>query len=317
MRERIALRSFDLRDYLIYVGFLAIVLFFSVTLRDSGFPTVENALNIVRQSAIIAVMAVGMVFVLSAGEIDLSIGSVVALSAVVAASQIDTNGILVGVAAGLAVGVGVGLFNGLLVARLRIPSFLVTLGTMQIVGGLSQTLTNFESVPIADKTYITAFGGGNFGPVSSLFVWVLVVAAVGHVVYRRTRFGRQVLATGGSPVSARLSGVRTARIKVTVLVMSATLAALAGLLYAGRLHGARYDVGSTDMLTVIAAAVIGGTNLFGGRGTVIGAVVGAMLMATLDNGLILMGLSVSDQDIARGLIIVAAVALSLRERDRD
>jgi ribose transport system permease protein len=317
LRERLGLNSVDYRDYLIYVGFLAIVLWFSVTLQGQGFDTVQNALNIVREAAIIAIMAVGMVFALSTGEIDLSIGAVAALAAIAAASQIDTRGMLVGVLAGLAVGVGAGLFNGVLVAKLRIPSFLVTLGMMQILEGLAQSLSNLESIPVADKTYITVFGGGNLGPISSLFVWVIAVTAVGHLVYRKTKFGRQVLATGGNPIAARFSGVQTARIKVTVLVITATLAALAGLLYAGRLHGARYDVASTDMLTVIASAVIGGTNLFGGRGTVIGAVMGAILMATLTNGLILMGLSISDQLMAQGLIIIAAVALSLRERSRD
>jgi ribose transport system permease protein len=310
------LHGLDYRDFLIYLGFLAIVLFFAITLRDRGFPTVENGLNIVRQSAIVAIMAVGMVFVLSAGEIDLSIGSVVALAAVVAASLVDTQGVAVAVVAALAVGVAVGLVNGFLVAWFRIPSFLVTLGGMSIVSGVARSVSNLQPLAVANSGYITFFGGGDFGPISSLFVWVIAVVAIGHLVYRKTAFGRQVLATGGNVIAARFSGVQTARIKVSVLVMSATLAALAGLLYVGRLHGARYDLGESDMLTVIAATVIGGTNLFGGRGTVIGAVVGAVLMATLDNGLILAGLSVSDQMIARGVIIVAAVVLSLREQNR-
>jgi ribose transport system permease protein len=140
--------------------------------------------------------------------------------------------------------------------------------------------------------------------------WGFSVGAIGHIALRRTGFGRRVLATGGGETAARYSGIDTARIKFRVLVLSSVAAALAGMLYAGRLQSGRFQLGEGDELSVIAAAVLGGTSLFGGKGTVIGTVVGAMMIGMINNGLILMGLEFSQQLIARGGIIILAVALS-------
>lgn len=314
-RERRDAWTFDIRDYIVYIGFLVILAFFAVMLRDTGFLTLANFSNIVRQAAPIAVMAVGMTYVLSVGEIDLSVGSVVALSALTAALTLRATGSpVIALLASLGVGVAVGVINGIAVVGLRIPSFLVTLGMLSIVQGLARGVTGLDAVPILNTTFIQWFGSGRIGPVPILLVWSVAVVVVGHLVYRRTRFGRRVLATGGDAVAAAMVGIRTARVKLAALVTSATLAALAGVLYAGRLQGARYTLGQGDELTVIAATVVGGTSLFGGRGSVAGALVGALIMAMLNNGLVIMGLSVSDQMMARGAIIIIAVALSLRER---
>ena len=297
----------------VYVGFVAIFLFFAVTLRESGFLTVDNQLNVLRQTAFVSVMAFGMTFALSAGEIDLSIGSVVALSAMVTAILLRDTNALVAVPAGLSIGVVVGLVNGLLTTRLRVPSFLITLGSAGIVGGLSRWVTNLQPVPVLDNTYTYIFGSGDVGPIPTLFLWTVATLLVAHVVFRRATFGRQLLATGGNRIAARYSGINTARVRVASLVICSTTAALAGLLYVGRLHSARYTLGETDLLTVIAAAVIGGTSMAGGRGSVIGALLGSLVMGVLNNGLILMGFSITEQDIARGVIIIVAVAVSLRE----
>ena len=297
------------RGAIIYVGFVAIFAFFALTLRDRGFLTIDNQLNILRQTAFVSVMAFGTTFALSAGEIDLSIGSVVALSAMVTAVLIRDQNALVAVPAGLAVGIVVGLANGLLTTRLRVPSFLITLGTAGIVGGLARFITNLQPVPVQDDSYTFVFGSGNVGPLPTLFLWTLVVLVVAHVLFRKTTFGRQLLATGGNRTAARYSGINTARIRVASLVVCSVTAALAGLLYVGRL----YTLGETDLLTVIAAAVIGGTSMAGGRGSIIGALLGSLVMGVLNNGLILMGFSVTEQDIARGVIIIVAVGVSLRE----
>lgn len=301
------------RGAIVYVGFVAIFVFFAVTLRDSGFLTIDNQLNILRQTAFVSVMAFGTTFALSAGEIDLSIGSVVALSAMVTAVLLRDMNALVAVPAGLSVGIIVGLANGLLTTRLRVPSFLITLGTAGIVGGLSRWITSLQPVPVLDGTYTYIFGSGNVGLFPTLFLWTIAVLVVAHLVFRKTTFGRQLLATGGNRIAARYSGINTARIRVAALVICSFTAALAGLLYVGRLHSARYTLGETDLLTVIAAAVIGGTSMAGGRGSIVGALVGSLVMGVLNNGLILMGFSVTEQDIARGVIIIVAVALSLRE----
>jgi ribose transport system permease protein len=311
LRERLTL--IEWRQYVVYLGFVAILIFFAIVVGGRGFLTSNNLMNIVRQTTPISIMAVGMAFALSSGEIDLSIGAVVALAALVTALLLREANMALAILGGLGVGLVVGLVNGLITVKVRIPSFLVTLGTLSIVTGLARTITDLQAVPILDETYNDAFGSGAFGSVSILFVWTLGAMLIGHAVYRHTAFGRHVLATGGNRAAAESVGIRTGRIKIAVLVISAMTAALAGMLYAGRLHGARYTLGETDLLTVIAAVVIGGTSLFGGRGSIFGAIIGSIIMGMVNNGLILMGLDVAEQMMARGVIIILAVALSLRE----
>ena len=209
-------------NLIVYVGFVAILLFFSITLADRGFLTPENFANIARQTAMVSIMAFGMTFVLAGGEIDLSIGSVVALSSLVVAVLLRAAlPIPVAVGGALLAGLLVGLANGLLVTRLRIPSFLVTLGTMTIVVGLARDLTDLEPVPIVNETFAFWFGSGSLGPVPILLVWTGLALVVFHVLLRRTPFGRQVLATGGNRAAARFSGIRTDRTKVAVLMLGA------------------------------------------------------------------------------------------------
>jgi ribose transport system permease protein len=314
MRVRVRdLRRVDPRLYVVYVAFALILVFFGITLRHDGFLSSTNLLNIVRQTTPITVMAVGLVFVLSAGEIDLSLGSVVALTSLVSALTLRDHGLVLGVAAGLGVGVGIGLVNGLFVTLLRLPSFLVTLATMGLVAGLARWVTNLESVAVVNQTFANVFGSGNIGSIPGLLVWSLVVVAAGYFFFRHSRFGAHVVATGDNVDAARVTGIRVNRVKLAVLVLSGTMAALAGLLYAGRLQSATYTLGESDLLPVIAAVVIGGTRLFGGAGSVVGALVGSLIMGMLNNGLILMGLSASGQMIAQGVILLAAISLTLRE----
>jgi ribose transport system permease protein len=174
-------------------------------------------------------------------------------------------------------------------------------------------ISDTAAVPILSPGYSWVFGGGSIGPVPVLLFWMLVAGALGHFVLRRTSFGRRVLATGGGETAARYSGIDTANIKFKVLVLSSCAAALAGMLYAGRLQSGRFQLGEGDELSVIAAAVLGGTSLFGGKGTVVGTIVGALMIGLINNGLILMGLEFSQQLIARGAIIILAVALSQKK----
>lgn len=299
----------DIRNYTSYLVFIVVFAVFAILLGDQGFLSVNNLINIVRQSVVIAIMAVGMVFVLSTAEIDLSVGSVAALAAVTSAMTLPEHGFFAGVGMGLLVGIVVGLVNGLLTTTLRIPSFLTTLGTFGILSGLSRTVSNLVAIPVDDENFILVFGGGSIANIPTLFIWMAVVVLIGHIVLRRTPFGRQVLATGGNRTAARFTGIRVNRIRIMALLISSVCAALAGMILAGVLHGARYDLAQTANLNVIAAAVIGGTSLFGGKGSIVGAVVGSILMAMLTNGLILMNISVSNQMIAQGVVIIIAVAL--------
>ena len=300
------------RQYVVYLAFVSILAAFAVVLWDDGFLSWSNLLNIGRQAAPIAVMAVGMAFALASAEIDLSVGSTVALSSLVAATVVGSHGWLAGTLVAVCTGLFIGLVNGLITVKIRIPSFLVTLGTLGIISGIARNMNNLQSLPIRNDRFSALFGAGSLGPVSSLVIWTLIVFGLGHFALHHLRWGRHVLATGTDRESAKAVGLNTDRIRVGALVLSATTAAIAGVLLAGRLAIGRHDLGENDLLTVIAAVVIGGTSLFGGRASITGAVTGAVIMAMLNNGLILMGLEVADQLIARGLIIIVAVALSMR-----
>lgn len=311
------MRAIEPRRYVVYVAFLLILVFFAATLSDDGFLSEDNLLNIVRQTTPVTVMAVAVVFVLSAGEIDLSLGSVVALSALVTAEVMKTQSAVLAVAAGLGVGLATGAVNGLFVTLLRLPSFLVTLASLGIVAGLARTITDLRSVAVDDQSFIDIFGSGDVGPIPSLAFWVLGAVVLGHFVFRHKRFGAHVVATGDDPGAARATGIRVDRVRFAVLVLSGAAAALAGILYTGRLEAATYTLGEQDLVTVIAAVVIGGTRLFGGEGSVVGALIGSLIMGTLTNGLILWGLSTSEQLIAQGGLLLLAISLTLREPRRE
>lgn len=301
------------RQNIIYIGFVVIFVVFALTLSQKGFLNPTNLLNIIRQTAMIAVMAVAMTFVLASGEIDLSIGAVAGLTTVTVAMAIAVAGPFAGILAGIATGIAVGCFNGWLTTRIGIPSFLTTLAMMGIAKGVAMWISATAAVPILSPKYSWVFGGGSIGPVPVLLFWMMAAGALGHFILRRTGFGRRVLATGGGETAARYSGIDTANIKFKVLVLSSSAAAIAGMLYAGRLQSGRFQLGEGDELSVIAAAVLGGTSLFGGRGTVVGTIVGALMIGLINNGLILMGLEFSQQLIARGAIIILAVALSQKK----
>src|ERR687884_887717 len=307
------IRELDWRRYVIYIGFVVVFLFFAVLLGNQGFLSANNLLNIFRQTAIISVIAVAMTYVIAAAEIDLSVGSVAGLSSVCTAMALSRWGLVAGIIAGLAVGLVIGSINGGLVSTLGIPSFLVTLGMLGIAAGVAQWITASAPQPILSDAFNLAFGSGNFGPIPGLLVWSAVFVIVGAVVLARTRFGRQVLATGGNRTAAEFTGVRTRRIKFQVLLLSATVASVAGMLYAGRLQSGRFQWGAGDELSAIAAVILGGTSLFGGQGTVVGTLFGALLIGLINNGLILAGLDSSQQQVVRGLIIILAVALARKK----
>ncbi|MCW2567171.1 MAG: transporter permease, partial [Mycobacterium sp.] len=304
---------FDWRRYIIYIGFVAVFLLFSILLRNDGFLSSGNLLNIGRQTATITVIAVAMTFVIASAEIDLSVGSVAGLASVCAAMAVAQWGLLAGIVAGLAVGALIGAINGGLVSVLQIPSFLVTLGMLGIASGVAMWITNSAPQPILSSTFNLVFGGGNLGPIPGLIVWSLLAVALGAVVLAKTRFGRQVLATGGNRTAAEFTGVNTRAIKFKVLLLSGTVAGLAGMLYAGRLETGRFQWGAGDELSAIAAVILGGTSLFGGSGSVVGTMFGALLIGLINNGLILAGLDTSQQQVVRGAIIILAVALARRK----
>src|ERR671932_1059187 len=249
------LGELDWRRYVIYIGFVVVFLFFAILLRNEGFLTANNLLNIFRQTAIITVIAVAMTYVIAAAEIDLSVGSVAGLSSVCTAMALSRWGLVAGVIAGLAVGLVIGSINGGLVSTLGIPSFLVTLGMLGIAAGIAQWITASAPQPILNDAYNLVFGSGNIGPIPGLLLWSAAFVVVGAVVLAKTRYGRQVLATGGNRTAAEFTGVNTRRIKFSVLLVSGVVAAIAGMLYAGRLQSGRFQWGNRGQPSGVAGRV--------------------------------------------------------------
>ncbi len=302
--------GFNIRDYAIYFIMIGIFIVFAVSLRNRGFLSIVNVMNIFRQTAIISVMAVGFTFILASGEFDLSIGSTVALSALVGSLMLQKTGIIPSLIVSVAVGAAVGFANGFFVVKARMPSFLATIAMMGIIHGLARWITHLQAIPVLNNRFTYIFGGGNVGPIPTLFIWTIVIMVVGHIAMVKTLFGRTVLAIGGNVTAARLAGINTEKVKWTLFVIMGMIASLSGLLYTGRLHAARYTYGEQDLFTIVAAVVIGGNSIYGGTGTIIGAVVGSLILGMVNNGLILFGFSVDQQVIFRGVMILVAVALS-------
>lgn len=307
----VSAKKFQWQNYIVYISFAIVLVFFSITQYDSGFLTGNNMLNIIRQTAMISIMAVAMTFVIAAGQIDLSVGAITALSALFAAMAINsTNNIFLAFISGIAIGAAVGFVNGVLITKVKLPSFLATLGTMGIIRGLAMWISNTAAIPILNTDFNWLFGTGNIiGNVPMLLIWTIVVLVLGQFAFKKLSFGKKVLATGGNEQAAIFSGVKTDRIKLLVMTIMGIAAAFAGILYAGRMQAGRYTFGDGDELSVIAAVIIGGTSMSGGKGSVIGAVVGSLLMGVINNGLVIAGLDVSQQQIVRGIIIILAVAL--------
>lgn len=297
------------QNYVVYIFFALVLVFFGATIGDNGFLTITNLFNIARTTAMITVIAVAMTFVISAGELDLSVGSTAALAALTGALAMQAGlpwpaAVLVAIGSGLAVG----FLNGFFVTVINIPSFLVTLGMMQFIRGLDMRITYTNPVPISNKAFNAIFGSGYLFGVPSLLIWSVVIALIGHVVLKYTRFGREILATGGNRLAAEYSGVKTKRVKFAAFLLSGAAAALAGLLYSGMMQTARFNFGEGAELMAIAAVILGGTSLFGGKGTILGTFAGSLLIGTINNGLIIMGLDVSEQMMVAGGIIILAVA---------
>jgi ribose transport system permease protein len=185
---------------------------------------------------------------------------------------------------------------------------------MIFVRGVDMWITYTHPVSVANETFNQTFGYANFGPVPSLLVWSLVVSAIAAFVFHRTKFGRQVLATGGNRIAAAYSGIRTNRVVISAFVLNSVAAALAGLLYTGMMRTARYTFGDGAELSVLAAVFIGGTSIRGGSGSIIGALVGALLIGMINNGIIIAGLDISQQKMVAGAIIIFAVSFGAKER---
>ncbi|MDR0635920.1 MAG: ABC transporter permease [Treponema sp.] len=287
------------------------------TILSPYFFSVNNLLTVATQTAVIAIIAIGQTYVLITGGIDLSIGSNIALSAMVAGLVMRANlPVPLAVLSGLLTGLASGAVSGTLVAFGNIPPFIATLGTMTVARGLSFTLT--QAIPISGlpKTFTTLWGtGSTLGIPNPVIIMVLLVIVFAFIL-AKTKLGRHVYATGSNFEAARLSGVNTGKILIAVYVFSGILAAFAGLIMAARIISAQPSAGDGYELDAVASSVIGGTSTMGGEGTVAGTFIGAFVIGVLRNGLNLIGVSPFIQKIVIGIVIVGSVFLDrIRRKD--
>ena len=304
-------RDIQWDKYMVYFIFVGVFIVFAIVLGNKGFLNVNNLVNILRQTAVISIIAVAGTFVMAAGQIDLTVGAITAMTAMIVSLILEnTNSIPLALIVGIGFGVLVGALNGILVTKFGLPAFLATMGMMQMIRGSAMWITDTAAVPISNETFCQIFGIGNLGPIPVLVVWTIVFYIIGIAIFNKTPFGRHVLATGGNETSASYSGINTVKVKMIAFIMSGVFAAFGGILYAGRLQAGRYSYGDGDEMSVIAAVVIGGTSMAGGTGSVIGALFGSILMGMINNALILANLSSAQQTIVKGAIIVLAVAVS-------
>lgn len=271
------------------------------------FLTVSNLLNIAQQTSINAIVAAGMTFVIISGGIDLSVGSIVALSGVALGSLLQGGQpLLVAVSAALAAGVGCGLVNGVLVSAGRLPPFIVTLGMMSVARGAALLATEGRPVSGFDERF-RSIATGAAGLVPAPVIVMVIVYAAAHIVLTRTTFGRYVYAIGGNEEATRLSGVAIGFHKTAIYCVSGLMSAVAAVVLTARLNSAQPIAGMMYELDAIAATVIGGTSLMGGEGSLGGTLIGALTMGVLRNGLNLLGVSSFLQQIVIGGVIVGAV----------
>lgn len=301
----------SLRNYLQRFGlvFAFLLLALTLTLLSDRFLTVSNMVNVLRQSTINGIIAVGMTMVILTAGIDLSVGSILGLTAVVTADLLQRGwpvGLAVG--AGLALGAVLGLINGLLITRGRIPPFIATLGMMTLARGLALTYT--QGRPITGLPGGFRFLGTGFvGPVPMPIVIAALVFVVGYLLLTRTRVGEYVYALGNNEVAARFSGIPTRRYITFVYVISGMLSALAGMILVARLDSAQPIVGLGYEFDAIAAVVVGGTSFAGGEGGLGGTLLGVLIIAVLNNGLNLLNVSSFYEQVVKGVVIALALLL--------
>lgn len=296
------------KSYLILVLIAIVIVGYAVS---ADFLTVRNAENVIAAASIIAVLAVGQFFVVLTGGIDLSVGSILAMSTVIVALTLQT-----GMSAGLAVTITLaccafaGLINGVLVVWLRIPPFIATLAMMSAIKGFSYIIQSTSLIQILDEGFIAAFSNGTTLGIRNPVLIFLVVTVVAAVIGKFSTFGRSLYAIGGNPEAARLSGLPVARNLLITYTMSGFLAGLAGLMAAAQLRQGSSLIGVGYELDAIAAVVVGGASLMGGKGDAVSAVIGVFVMTTIINIMNLVGISSEPQLVIKGAVIVIAVFLS-------
>jgi ribose transport system permease protein len=309
------LTRFSVRDAGTLIGLVVIMVVFAFL--APGFLSERNLINILQQSSINACIALGMTLVIISGGIDLSVGPTAALSAVISASLMVVGvPVPLAIAAGLGIGMLCGLFNGVMIAVVGLQPFIVTLGTLSTYRALSLIYTGGNPVLGLPPDFRAIFNGAVMGlPIPVIIV--ACVALVAWIVLKKTPFGEYLLAVGGNQEAAHIAGVPIIRTKIAAYVISGGLAALAAMILIGRLGAAEPILGNLWELDAIAAAAIGGASLMGGKGSIVGTILGAIILGAMRNGLTLMNVQSFYQLLATGLIILAAMLIDRMTRGRE
>ncbi len=294
------------------IGFIAIFIIFSVA--TDTFLTPNNLINIVNQTAVIAVTGFGMTLVLLTGGIDLSIGGIAALVCVICAMGFESGfSVPLMIIIGLLLGALCGFANGMIISRFRIQPFLVTMGMVNITRGLARYISGGTSIFISQTKFRTVISQGKVGGIIPVLAfWIVAVLIIIYIIISKTSFGRKVQATGGNEEAAGFSGVKTKRVKVIVYTISGLCAAFAGVILMSRLSSGLPTVADGAEMDAIAAAVLGGTGFAGEGGNVFGTLLGAFVIGTIVNGLTVMGVDSYLQDVVKGIIIILTVIVSVQ-----
>ncbi len=312
MQKTLTKSKFNWRNWFVYIMLVVLIIAFS--LLSENFFTLDNFETILRQIAITAVIAFGMTFVITTANIDLSAGSVVGLTGIVVGFTLQAGlGIFLATVFALATGLAVGVLNGILVAKAKIPSFLVTLGMQGIVRGIAMTVTETKPVVVNNEEFVQLWGNGTIAGLPSSVFWMILLFVISIILLNHTSFGSAVKAVGGNKVAAQYSGIKTDKIIILVYVLVGVFSAVAGLMMTARLSNARPEIGAGVEMDAITAVILGGTSLYGGKGKIVNTIVGCLIIMIIGNGLVILGVSSQIQMIVKGAIIIMAVSLSEKQ----
>ncbi len=295
-----------------------VLLCLAISLGAPQFYSVDNLIAILRQCSLVLIIAAGMTMLLIAAEVDLSVGASLAFSGVVAMDVTNKTGsVALGVAAAILFGGAVGLFNGLVVTRLRVNSLIATIATMMILQGGVYLYSREAVQNMHLQKAFTDISTGYVGPLPVPVIIAAVVVIIAYVVLRHTTAGRYIYATGANERAARLSGIRPERLKLIVFVVTGILTGLAGLILASLMNAGQPTAGRGFELTVVAAVILGGTSLTGGRGSLLGTLLGVLVLKVIDNGIIILRWDQDLQMVIPGIVIVLATYLDLVRKKND
>jgi ribose transport system permease protein len=301
----------------IILGFIVLCIIISVV--NSSFLTTNNIMNVLRQSSTNLYLALAMTMIIILGGIDLSVGSLIAVVGVVASSSIALLGfpIYMGIIAGLSVGVLFGLLNGYVVATTAIPPFIVTLATMNIARGASYVLSDGKPIRVMSPVFNSIGSGYIGGVLPTPVLFLIIILIVCYLIMNKTKLGRYIYAVGGNSEAARFSGINIKKVQLFAYTFSGLMAAVAGIVLASRMFSGQPTAGDGAELDAIAAVVLGGTSMSGGKGKIGGTVIGALIIGVLSNGLNLMGISSFWQYIVKGVVIMVAVYSDVIKKKRS